>query len=296
MEIALALVITVVSACCLNLGYLMEHQAAAQLPPLTPRHPIRSARLLLRNRRWLAGFAAEAIGWGLYVVALALAPLSLVQAAAAGGIGILALMVSRVTHAPLRRVEWVGVGISILGLAALGASLAGGHVEGTKGSVPWIVVWLFCSLIAAAVAAALLPPLVGHGGAWGIAAGTLFAAGDVATKAAVDGGQAWPAFGACLIAAYALGTLALQAGFQRSSALTTAGLATLLTNALPIAAGMIVFHELGLSGWSGALRVGAFVLVIVGAVILAARTRASEQLAAEARRVDDEPDTTVGFA
>ena len=35
----------------------------------------------------------------------------------------------------------------------------------------------------------------------------------------------------------------LQAAFQHGSALTTAGLSTLLTNALPIAAGMVLFHE-----------------------------------------------------
>jgi hypothetical protein len=32
-------------------------------------------------------------------------------------------------------------------------------------------------------------------------------------------------------------------GFRRGGALVTAGLATLLTNAIPIAAGMTIFHE-----------------------------------------------------
>src|SRR5215471_17789485 len=87
MQIALALVITLVSACFLNLGYLLEHSVASKVPPLTWRRPIASLRSLLGNRRWLAGFGSEALGWILYVVALALAPLSLVQATAAGGIG-----------------------------------------------------------------------------------------------------------------------------------------------------------------------------------------------------------------
>ena len=122
MQIALALLITIVSACFLNLGYLLEHSVASKLPPLSWRTPIASLHSLLSNRRWLAGFGSEAFGWILYVVALALAPLSLVQATAAGGIGILAIMVSRFTHVPLTGREQIGVVVSVVGLVLLGLS------------------------------------------------------------------------------------------------------------------------------------------------------------------------------
>jgi hypothetical protein len=97
-QIALALVMTIVSACAQNLGYLLQHAVASRLPPLSLRRPIRSLRSLLSERRWLLGMVVQAGGFGLYVGALALAPLSLVQATAAGGIGILAVMVSRITR------------------------------------------------------------------------------------------------------------------------------------------------------------------------------------------------------
>jgi hypothetical protein len=293
-NIALALVITVISACCLNLGYLLEHAAASKLPPLSLRHPLGSARILLGNPRWLGGFVIEALGWALYVLALALAPLSVVQAAAAGGIGILAIMVSRITRVPLSRVERIGVIVSIGGLALLGASLVGDGGGGEHGDIAWIAVWLVGSALASALAVMVLAPVIGGGAAWGIAAGILFAAGDVATKTAVDGGTSRIFFIACLVAAYGLGTLALQAGFQRSSALTTAGLATLLTNALPIVAGMTIFSELTLSGWTGAVRVTAFVAVIVGAVLLSARTRGAERHAAAAT-AEEEREPHPGF-
>ena len=67
-----------------------------------------------------------------------------------------------------------------------------------------------------------------------------------------------------------------------------AGLATLLTNALPIAAGMIVFQEPLPGGWIGAARIVAFAAVIAGAVLLAARTKT-----AEARESEDEPGELV---
>ena len=41
-----------------------------------------------------------------------------------------------------------------------------------------------------------------------------------------------------LVPAYALGSIELQAAFQHGDALTAAGMATLTTNAVPIAAGV----------------------------------------------------------
>ena len=108
-------------------------------------------RSLLGNRRWLFGLGTEAAGWLLYVAALALAPLSLVQATAAGGIGILAVMVSRVTHVPLTRRERMGALLSVLGLALLGVSLLGSHSEGSPSGYVWIGVWLVASAVASAI-------------------------------------------------------------------------------------------------------------------------------------------------
>ena len=54
-----------------------------------------------------------------------------------------------------------------------------------------------------------------------------------------------------------------------------AGIATLLTNALPIAAGTIVLKEPVPSGAFGALRILAFAAVTAGAILLAAPDRPS---------------------
>ena len=271
MQIALALVLTVVSACALNLGYLVQHSVASRLPPLSLRRPIASARSLLLEPKWLLGMGVQAGGFVLYVVALALAPLSLVQATAAGGIGILAIMVARITHVPLTRGERIGAAVSVVGLALLGVSLLSSHGEGSGATRWWVGIWLAASAGAAAACVLLLPRAIGRGAAWGIASGILFAAGDVATKMAVSGRIEDAAFLAALILFYSAGTAVLQAAFQRGSALTTAGLSTLLTNALPILAGMILFHEPLPSGWIGAVRIAAFAAVVAGAVLLGAR-------------------------
>ncbi len=278
MQIALALVLTIVSTCALDLGYLLQHKAASNLPRLSLRRPVASLRSLLGERRWLIGFGVQGVGFVLYVVALALAPLSLVQATAAGGIGILAIMVSRITHVPLTRLERVGAAVSVAGLALLGISLASTHGEGSGATYTWVGVWLAASAAGATLCITLLARPIGRAPALGIASGILFAAGDVATKMAVSGPVENAAFLVCLIVFYGAGTAVLQAAFQRGGALTTAGLSTLFTNALPIAAGMVLFQEPFPSGWVGAVRVAAFAAVIAGAVLLAARGKETEPL------------------
>jgi hypothetical protein len=79
------LLLAFASALVTNTAYSLEHDAAAALPPLSPRRPFRSVQMLLGDRRWLAAFGAETAGWLMYVAALALAPLSLVQAVVASG-------------------------------------------------------------------------------------------------------------------------------------------------------------------------------------------------------------------
>jgi hypothetical protein len=266
----LALLITLASALALNWGYFREHDAAGTLPPLSLRRPVRTVRLLLASRRWLVGFASEVSGWLLFVLALALAPLALVQAVSAGGIGILAALVSRFRPALLRPRERLGVGLSIAGLAALGVSLAGGAGGGVEASWTSLGLWLGGSAVAAAAAIGLGAARLGAAAAFGMATGIAFAAGDVATKAAVAGDAALiPAMVVC----YAAGTLLLQMGFQRGGALVTAGVATLLTNAIPIVAGMTIFHEPLPGGVFGVLRVCSFAAVILSAVLLVRRER-----------------------
>jgi hypothetical protein len=262
MTVAAGLALALGSTAALNVGYFMQQQSASKLPPLALRRPIHSLVSLFRNLRWTIGFFLGIAGWVLYVAALALAPLSLVQAVSAGGIGLLALL----ARARARR-ERTGVAVSTCGLLLLGISLGGGASSGGSGPLAAVAVWIGCSLAAATVAAFAGSRLLAPGAGLAAAAGLLYAAGDVGTKAAVHGGVRL-AFVPALLACHGLAFVALQLGFQRGGPLATAGVATLLTNSLPIAAGFAVFAESLPGGTLGALRVLAFALVVVGAAAL----------------------------
>src|SRR5262245_57223159 len=272
-QTAIALLLALAATTLTNVAYLRQHDAAAALPALSLRRPLHSAQALLTDRSWLMGFALESAGFGLYVVALALAPLALVQSVAAGGIGILALASARLSHRQLSRNERAGVLVSMVGLLALAVSLAAGTGEGTGGSTTAILLWFAATGAAAVVALGLGRRFGALAVAEGIAGGLLFSIGDISVKVATGGGTRY-AFALGVIAGYTLGTAFLQLGYQKGAALTVAGLATLLTNALPIAAATLVLGEPVPSGVFGALRVIAFAAVTIGAVLLARPDRA----------------------
>jgi hypothetical protein len=266
--VGVALVLALASTVLVNTAYLYESAAASRLPPLSLRRPIGSLRALVGDRRWLAGFAMESGGFALYVTALALAPLALVQSVGAGGIGLLAVGSARLSHRPLSRRETIGTITSALGLLFLALSLINGGDHSARGSTLAIVLWLAGTAALAALVLAIPRRVLGSAAGFGIAGGLLFAVGDISTKVATQGGVR-VLFAVTLIAGYTLGTSLLQIGYQRGGALSVAGIATLLTNALPIAAGAVLLDEGIPTGALGVLRVLAFAAVVAGAITLA---------------------------
>jgi hypothetical protein len=273
---AIALALAVASTTLTNLAYLREHDAAASLPCLSMRRPLHSIKLLLTNRGWLIGFAMESTGFALYAAALALASLAVVQSIGAGGIGILGFVSARMSGHPLDRRHLVGVSMSVVGLLALAASLAKGSGEGSGGSTVGAAIWIGATAVAAVVVLAVGRRIGAHAIADGIAGGLLFSIGDISTKLATQGGVRF-AFIVTVVIGYTMGTSLLQLGYQRGGALTVAGLATLLTNALPIAAGTTVLHEPVPGGALGAVRIFAFAAVTISAILLAAPEPAGER-------------------
>jgi len=284
----IGLTVAFVSALVTNTAYSLEHDAAAALPPLSPRRPFRSARLLLRDRRWVLAFAAETAGWLMYVAALRLAPLSLVQAVAASGVAVLAFATARGHPSRLARREQAAVVLAVVGLALLGLSLAGSTESDQRPPVIGVIIWLAACGGGAALLMAI-PTRFGRAASLGLAAGLLFADGDISAKLVGYGGP-WLAALATLIVAYATGTSVLQWAYQRGDALTAAGMATMVTNAIPIAAGFVLFGEALPHGIGAVAQVAAFGCLVASAVALGHnQAPGSGEPAARAGRPEAEP-------
>ena len=271
METAVGLALALVSAVLVNWAYSKEHDAAATMPTFSPRRPLEFVRLLLGDRSWVRAFATESGGWLIYVAALRLAPLSLVQAVCASGIAVLALVS---VHGRPRRLAGhaqLAVMVAFAGLVLLSLSLVGTHQSDHTPHPAVLAVWLGSLLAVAAVLGRRRSGLA-VGPALGLAAGLLFAGGDISAKLVVYGGP-WLGAVATLIVFYGLGTSVLQGSFQHADALTGAGLATLATNAVPIAAGFVVFRERLPHGPKGALQLAAFGLLVLSGTLLAGLAR-----------------------
>ena len=260
------LALAFVSAIVTNTAYSLEHDAATELPPLSPRRPLRSAALLLRDRRWLGAFAAETAGWLMYVAALRLAPLALVQAVVASGVAVLAFATARGHPSRLARREQLAVVLAIAGLILLALSLLGSTASDRHPPVVGIIMWL-----AACGGGAVLPIAArtrfARAASLGMAAGLLFADGDISAKLVGYGGL-WLLAIFPLIVGYGVGTSVLQSAYQRGDALTAAGLATMVTNAVPIAAGFVLFGEVLPRGVRAAVQIAALACLVLSAVAL----------------------------
>jgi hypothetical protein len=233
---------------------------------MSPRRPLRAAATLLASRAWLTAFGTETAGWLVYLAALRLAPLALVQAVSASGIAVLALAGGRGHPFRLPRRELLAIVLAIAGLVVLGLSLAGSHPTDHVPGASHVAAWLGgCAGAATALSVARVG--VSHAATLGLAAGALFSGGDISAKLVVHGG-AWLLVALPLVAFYGLGSIQLQSAFQHGDAVTAAGIATLTTNAVPIAAGILLLHETLPGGANRVLQVAAFVLIVGGATLL----------------------------
>src|SRR5712692_11253040 len=119
------------SALVTNVAFLFEQRGAVLAPPVRARHPLRSAVGLFRSRWFSLGWAVAVVAWGLHVGALALAPLSIVQAVLSGGLVFLAVLAERYFGFRLGRRQWIGVIVTAVGLAVI--ALTGGSQAGETG-------------------------------------------------------------------------------------------------------------------------------------------------------------------
>ena len=154
----------------------------------------------------------------------------------ASGVAVLAFATARGHPSRLARHEQLAVVLALAGLVLLALSLTGATASDQRPAVVGAVIWL----AACGGGAALLIVVrtrFARAASLGLAAGLLFAVGDISAKLVGYGGL-WLVALATLIAAYAVGTSVLQWAYQQGDALTAAGTATMVTNAVPIAAGL----------------------------------------------------------
>jgi drug/metabolite transporter (DMT)-like permease len=269
------------SALVTNVAFLFKQRGAVLAPPVQARHPLRSAAGLFRSRWFSLGWAVAVAAWGLHVGALALAPLSIVQAVLSGGLVFLAVFAERYFGFRLGRRQWAGVTVTAVGLAVIG--LTGGSPSGPLRHYSLAaLIAVECGVFALG---AMLIRISMRGGlgraaqglALGVAAGVLFGVSDIALKyltGALHGGlhgivSAWT------LAALAASVLAFYAsarGLQLGPGVAVIAFTSVAANLAAIVGGILVFGDpIGTGGPAIVARVSAFGLVIAGAAFMPTR-------------------------
>ncbi len=286
----LGIIFAVASALAANVAVLCKHRGATNAPTVRFTHPLRSAIALFRSKWWLIGFAVAAVAWGFHVLAMALAPLSMVQVVTAGGLALLALPAQRFFGIRLRRREWAGLCLSAFGLAWLAITAEATEVHSA---------YSFAALLAFEGALVGVGALLLHRGSsshdhvrsgvmLGVAAGIMMGVGNVSTKA-LTGGVAGDGMLALLspwsvltVCAGLLAFFSLARGLQIGPPIQVIALSSIAANVTAIAGGILVFGDpVGADALGIIARAAAFCAVIAAAVLIPA-PRTPERIPAPA--------------
>ncbi len=273
-------------AAATSVAFLLKHRGAVLAPPVEVRRPLRSASGLFHSRWFAIGLLVAVGAWGLHVGALALAPLSTVQAVLAGGLVFLAVFAERFFGLALGRRQWAGVVITATGLAIIGLTSGSGDAEPPEYAVAALIA-IECGVlvvgigIAAASTHRRVPSAV-QGLLLGVAAGALFGVSDIAIKFLADDIASgilelispWTA--AALIASVAA-FYASARGLQIGPGVEVIALTSVAANLTAIVGGILIFRDpVGTGALEIVGRMLAFCLVIAGSALIPGPVRATE--------------------
>jgi hypothetical protein len=264
------LLLALASAALINLGFVLQHRGRA--------HDLEAGRAslvhALRNRTWLAGQAVGWLGFAGQIVAVALAPLTLVQAFAAGSLAISVPVAARILGQRVGRAQLVAVAVVAVSLASLPVGLGHHHGHLQPGAL------LIAALVA--VLAAMGLALRGRPLLQAIASGGLYGVADAAIKADATGlrihGPSALLSGWTILAALATfgGFLAFQAALRGRDAVQPLSLMNAFTAVTAVALGVGGFGES--LGASPAAIVGHVIAIALVLACVRPLTRAQEHL------------------
>ena len=265
MGIALALA----CAAATQLGFLCKHRGASQAQRVEWQRPLRSAKALLGSKWFAIGLGIGAGAFALHVAALALAPLSTVQAVLSTGVVMLAVLGDRLFGHSVGSRQWVGVGMTATGLGLLVLTLPSPDGTGAAFHVPGLIAFEAATLALGTlliVSPRLGAPVHHHGALLGASAGVLFGVSDVAIKALTGS----PLVSPWLLIAVSAGVLAFFAsarGFQEGEAVPVIACTSTAANLTCMFGGILVFGDALAAGILLFVQIAAFGLVAVAALL-----------------------------
>jgi len=283
LTLQLGILLSLFCALATNVAFLLKHRGACAAPDVSLRHPVASAVGLFRSKWFTIGMLVALVAWTFHVAALALAPLSMVQAIIAGGLVFLTVLAERWFGFTVGTRQWAGVGLTALGLVLLAITLP--HHGGAHAGYSLAGMIVFESALLMLGTFLVLSKKLGshehHGVMLGTAAGILFGVSDVAIKALTGavGNGVTGLLSPWLVTAIVASVIAFYAsarGLQKGEAVPVITLTSAAANVTAISGGILVFGDPMPNDPVGiVIQSFAFVLVIVAAALTPAPLRAA---------------------
>jgi hypothetical protein len=284
----LGIALALACAAMANLSMLCKHRGACEAPEISLRSPLRSAAALFQSRWWTIGFAVATAAWVLHVAAMAVAPLSLVQAVIAGGLVLIAYPATRYFGHTLSRREWAGLALAAAGLGFLALTVPHAH-ESQGYSVATMIGFETVTIgagFALFASGALRRGSICHGVVLGLSSGLLIGVSNVAIKALTEtmgGGLAGLLSPWTVVAVIGgLGAFfALARGMQLGEAIPVIATASVASNCAAILGGVVVFGDpIGSGLAEGMARGLAFAAVVAAAALMPSAAAPARRAAA----------------
>lgn len=273
----LGILLSLACAFVTNVALLCKHKGAVVAPAVEMARPLHTAAELFRSKWWAIGFAISFAAWALHVGALAIAPLSLVQAVIAGGLVLVAIPAERWFGHRLGRREWIGLSLSAIGLTFLVITADGGGGSHSKYSEAAMIAFEGGAVgigLAMILGGGLKKAAPSCGALLGGAAGLLIGVSDISIKALLGEISAGPMallspWTACAIAASVAAFYALARGLQVGGAIQVIAVSSIAANLSTITAGIIVFGDsIGGNAFEIVARACAFAAVAGAAALM----------------------------
>ena len=285
MTLQLGILLALVCAFVTNLAFFYKHRGACAAARVDIRRPLASARSLFASRWFAIGMAVAATAWLFHVAALALAPMSVVQAVLAGGLVMIAVIGERMFGFAVGRRQWIGLGLTAVGLVLLVITLPA--ASGAHSSFSSAGMITFEAVLLGIGGLLILGPRVGapahhHGVMLGAASGVLFGVSDVAIKALtgmIGSGGLLSMASPWLVVAIVGSIAAFYAsarGLQDGDAVPVIAITGTAANISGIAGGILVFGDpLPGDALGIVVQAIAFVMVVVASALTPAPVRAA---------------------
>jgi len=295
----LGVAVAAVATTAYNVGLIFEKRALRRLPAIDARHALGLLKTVLLDFTWLAGFALMLCGFGLQVVALMLAPVSVVQPVLGSGTVILVLLSRVVLRERLGRVEFgcvlsVAVAIAAIALSAAGSGGRVGHqasgwlIAAVAGPTCVLALVLGARSLRPAVRGKHRPPAIGV--SYGLAAGLLYGVATLAIKAlsGVIFGQSGRLAGLALavlaspypyltVACSAVALLIFQTGLQRCRVSIVGPVSNITGSVFFMVAGTWLFAErLPANPVELSLRLGGIAVAGAAVIVLSRQPAGTE--------------------